>query len=71
MADITPLGIELESEEDGRWLASIPELPGVMAYGGTQEEPVRKAKAVALQILADMIEHGEQVPASMNVLFVA
>jgi predicted RNase H-like HicB family nuclease len=71
MADITPLRIELESEEDGRWLASVPELPGVMAYGDTQEEAVRKAKAVALQILADMIEHGEQVPASMNVLFVA
>jgi predicted RNase H-like HicB family nuclease len=71
MADITPLKIELESEEDGRWLASVPELPGVMAYGDTQEEAVRKAKAVALQILADMIEHGEQVPASMNVLFVA
>ena len=71
MADITPLKIELDSEEDGRWLASVPDLPGVMAYGDTQEEAVRKAKAVALQILADMIEHGEQVPASMNVLFVA
>ncbi len=71
MADITPLKIELESEEDGRWLASVPELPGVMAYGDTQEEAVRKAKTVALKILADMIEHGEQVPASMNVLFVA
>jgi len=58
-------------EEDGRWLACVPELPGVMAYGETQEEAIRKAKAVALQILADMIENGEEVPASMNVLFVA
>jgi len=58
-------------EEDGRWLACVPELPGVMACGETQEEAIRKAKAVALQILADMIENGEEVPASMNVLFVA
>ena len=58
-------------EDDGRWLACVPELPGVMAYGETQDEAIRKAKAVALQILADMIENGEEVPASMNVLFVA
>jgi predicted RNase H-like HicB family nuclease len=58
-------------EEDGRWLACVPELPGVMAYGETQDEAIRKAKAVALQVLADMIENGEEVPASMNVLFVA
>jgi len=51
-------------EEDGRWLACVPELPGVMAYCETQEEAIRKAKAVALQILADMIENGEEVPAS-------
>jgi len=71
MPEINPLRIELELEEDGRWLASVPELPGVMAYGVTEEEAIRKAKAVALQILADMIENGEEVPATMNVLFVA
>lgn len=58
MPDLHPLQIQIE-EEDGRFLASVPELPGVMAYGGTKDESVRKAKAVALQILADMIESGE------------
>jgi predicted RNase H-like HicB family nuclease len=66
MPEINPLRIELELEQDGRWLASVPELPGVMAYSVTEEEAIRKAKAVALQILADMIENGEEVPASMN-----
>jgi len=55
MADIHPLRIELEREEDGRLLATVPELPGVMAYGKTEEEAIRKVKAVALQILTDMI----------------
>ena len=69
--DIHPLRIEIESEEDGRLLASVPELPGVMAYGKTEEEAIRKVKAVALQILADMIESGEDVPESLRVLFAA
>ena len=72
MADIIhPLRLELEFEEDGRLLASVPELPGVMAYGKTEEEAIRKVKAVALQILADMIESGEDVPESLRVLFAA
>jgi predicted RNase H-like HicB family nuclease len=66
MPEINPLRIELELEQDGRWLAAVPELPGVMAYGATEEEAIRKPKAVALQILAGMIENGEEVPASMN-----
>ena len=66
MPEISPLRIELEREKDGRWLASVPELPGVMAYGATEEKAIRKAKAVALHILANMIENGEEVPASMN-----
>lgn len=68
---IHPLQIEVELEEDGRILASVPELPGVMAYGETAEEAIRKVKAVALQILADMIESGEPVPESLKVLFAA
>lgn len=59
MPEIHPLRIETEREEDGRWLASVPELPGVMAYDETEQGAVRKAKAIALQILADMIESGE------------
>jgi predicted RNase H-like HicB family nuclease len=69
--DTRPLRIEVEREDDGRILAAVPELPGVMAYGSTEEEAVRKAKSVALQILADMIENGEDVPESLKVLFAA
>jgi predicted RNase H-like HicB family nuclease len=70
-SDLHPLKIEVEQEEDGRFLASVRELPGVMAYGATKEESVRKAKAVALQILADMVERGEEIPESLNLLFAA
>ncbi len=69
--DIHPLKIETEREEDGRILASLPELPGVMAYGASEEEAIRKAKSIALQILADMIENGEEVPESLKTLFAA
>ena len=51
--------------------ASVPDLPGVMAYGTTDLEAVRKVKAIALQVLADMIESGEEVPAPLRVLFAA
>ena len=71
MVEIQPLRLELEREEDGRMLASIPDLPGVMAYGTTEEEALRKVKAVALQVLADMIEGGEEVPSSLKALFAA
>jgi len=53
------LQIEVEREDDGRWLAEIPELPGVMAYGQTREEAISRVKALALRVLADRLEHGE------------
>lgn len=62
MADMHPLQIEVEREQGGRLLASVPELPGVMAYGDTREEAIRMVKAVALQILADIVESGEECP---------
>lgn len=62
MLNVHPLKVEIEREEDGRILASVPELPDVMAYGATEEEAVRKAKSIALQILTDMIENSEEVP---------
>jgi predicted RNase H-like HicB family nuclease len=71
MVAIEPIRVELEREEDGRVLASVPELPGVMAYGTTSDEAVRKVKAIALQVLADMIESGEDVPPPLRVLFAA
>jgi len=54
--------IEVELEGDGRWIAEIPDLPGVMSYGQSREEAVAKTKALALRVLADRLEHGEQIP---------
>ena len=54
--------IEIEQEEDGRFIAEIPALPGVMAYGATREEAMAKVEAVALRTLADRLEHGEPTP---------
>jgi predicted RNase H-like HicB family nuclease len=71
MVEIQPIRGELEREEDGRILASVPDLPGVMAYGVSEEEAVRKVKSIALQVLADMIESGEEVPDPLKVLFAA
>jgi predicted RNase H-like HicB family nuclease len=51
--------IEIEREADGRWIAEIPALPGVLAYGATREEAVARAKALALRVLAERLEHGE------------
>lgn len=59
MAVMQPIRVEVEREADGRILASVPDLPGVMAYGATEEDAVRKVKGIALQVLADMIERGE------------
>jgi predicted RNase H-like HicB family nuclease len=54
--------IETEQEEDGRWIAEVPELPGVMAYGVTRQEAVVQTHALALRVIADRLEHGEPVP---------
>ena len=53
------LKIEIEREEDGRWIGEVPELPGVMSYGTTREEAIVRVQALALRVLADRIEHGE------------
>ena len=71
MVEIQSIRFELEREEDGRILASVPDLSGVMAYGANEDDAVRKVKAIALQVLADMIESGEEVPAPLKVLFAA
>ena len=54
--------IEVEREEDGRWIAEVPELPGVMAYGKTQAQALAKVEALALRVIADRLDHGEGVP---------
>ena len=71
MVEIEPIRVEIEREEDGRFLASVPDLPGVMAYGASEDEAVRKVKSIALQVLADMVESGEQVPEPLKALFAA
>jgi predicted RNase H-like HicB family nuclease len=54
--------IEIEREDDGRWIAEIPDFPGVMAYGDSRNEAISKAEALALRVLADRLEHGEEIP---------
>jgi predicted RNase H-like HicB family nuclease len=54
--------IEVEIEEDGRWIAEIPELPGVMVYGATRNQAIAKAEALALRVMADRLEHDEEIP---------
>jgi predicted RNase H-like HicB family nuclease len=54
--------IEVEEEVDGRWIAEVPELPGVMAYGKSREEAVRRAQVLSLRVLADRLEHDEAIP---------
>jgi len=54
--------VEIEQESDGRWIAEVPELPGVMTYGATREEAVTRSQALALRVLAERLEHGEELP---------
>jgi predicted RNase H-like HicB family nuclease len=63
--------IEIEREEDGRWIAEIPELPGVMVYGESRNEAISKAEALALRVLADRLEHGEEIPELKEVFAVS
>ena len=64
------LRIEFEQEDDGRWVAEISALSGVMAYGVTREEAQAKVEALALRALADRLDHGETIP-ELGELFVA
>lgn len=57
-----PLAIQVEQEDDGRWLAEIPDLPGVMIYGNTRQEAIERVQALSLRVMADRLEHGEAVP---------
>lgn len=61
--EIQPIRIEFEPEEDGRIFTSVPGPPGVIAHGGAEAESIRKGRSIALQVLADKIETGEEVPA--------
>jgi predicted RNase H-like HicB family nuclease len=60
------LTIEFEQEADGRWIAEVPELPGVLAYGDTQEKAAQLARALAFRVIADQIEAGEGDALAVN-----
>ena len=63
------LKLKFYREKDGRWLADIPALPGVTAYGRTKKQAMAAAEALALRLIADRLEHGEAVPGEMQVSF--
>jgi len=56
------LTIETDRENDGRWIAEVVGLPGVLAYGSTRDDAIKRVKAVALHTLADMVEQNEPLP---------
>jgi predicted RNase H-like HicB family nuclease len=62
--------IEIEQEDDGRWIAEVSELPGVMSYGQTRQEAIERVQALSLRVLADRLEHGETVPGIRDVFSV-
>ena len=59
--------IECEREDDGRWLAEVPQLPGVLAYGATRDQAMAKTQVLALRVLAERLEHGESRPQSISI----
>ena len=60
------LTIDCEREVDGRWLAEVPELPGVLAYGASAEEAMSRAQVLALRVVAERLEHGEARPVAIT-----
>ena len=62
------LPIELEQEDDGRWIAEIDELDGVLVYGATREEAIKNVKTLALRVVADRLENGESLPQQVESL---
>jgi predicted RNase H-like HicB family nuclease len=72
MSDSEPMrfSVEVEREEDGRWIAEVASLPGVIAYGKTQQEALAAAEALALRVVADRLEHGELDPEHIGLSFV-
>jgi predicted RNase H-like HicB family nuclease len=65
------LTFETELEDDGRWLAEVPELPGVLAYGATEQQAISKAEALAFRVLAERLEHAEALPMNIRIVVAA
>lgn len=71
MSSPTHFTIEHEREEDKRWIAEVPQLPGVLAYGTTADEAMAKAEALALRVLAERLEHNEAKPHAISIAIMA
>jgi predicted RNase H-like HicB family nuclease len=63
--------IETELEDDGRWLAEVPELPGVLAYGATRDQAMSRAQVLALRVIAERLEHNEAKPQTISIAIAA
>ena len=63
--------IEIERESDGRWIAEVVDLPGVLAYGSSEKEAKAKVQALALRVVADQLEHGEATSEYTTITFAA
>ncbi len=63
--------IEIDREEDGRWIAEIPEIPGVLVYGDTRKQAISKAEALALRVMAERLENEEEIPELKEVFAVS
>ena len=61
-AEEAQMKIDVEREEDGRWIAEVADLPGVMVYGQTRAEAISKVESLALRAIADRLDHGEAIP---------
>ena len=65
------MNVEIEREDDGRWIAEIPELPGVVVYGDTRKQAIARVEALALRVMADRLEHDEEIPELKEVFAVS
>jgi predicted RNase H-like HicB family nuclease len=59
--------LDCEQEADGRWIAEVPELPGVLCYGASRDEAIRKAEALALRVIAERLEQQEAQPTAIHI----
>lgn len=64
---MTTLTLDCEQEDDGRWLAEVPELPGVMVYADSRVEAIVKAEILALRVLAERLEHDKAQPSNISI----
>ena len=69
MIEEVTLTIELDREEDGRWIGEALELPGVLCYGDTREQAISNTERLAIEVIADRVAHGEMPESSFNVSF--